>query len=49
MDYLFFRCRELELLERELLHHHAPTHLRLHHLPAKLYRSSNLGSFRTKA
>src|ERR1700728_4802624 len=41
MDYLFFRCRELEPLERELLHHHEPTHLRLHHRPAKPHRSSN--------
>ena len=49
MDYLFFRYRELEPPERELLHRHARTHLRLHHLPDELYRSSNLGSFRTKA
>jgi len=47
---LFFRHRDLELPERELLHRHAPTQfLRLQRLPDKPYRSSNLGSFRTKA
>ena len=47
MDYLFFRSLELE---RGLLHRPIRTQLlRLLCLPAKLYRSSNLGSFRTKA
>jgi hypothetical protein len=47
---LFCLFREQALVERQLLHRRALTQLRrLVRLPETPYRSSNLGSFRTKA
>jgi len=47
---MFFRYLEPPLREQEQLHRHARTPLLLQlQEPDKPYRSSNLGSFRTKA